>query len=104
MTPTLRNVATRSTFFHNGVIHDLTEAVEFYAQRDTDPSRWYPRARDGTILKFDDLPEPYRANGRDRSSVRRAPRSAPALTAPEIEDVVRVPQNVDRRVPAVSGY
>ncbi len=42
-TPTLRNVATRKAFFHNGVFHSLKDAVAFYATRDTDPGRWYPR-------------------------------------------------------------
>lgn len=43
MTPTLRNVALRKTFFHNGALHTLKEAVEFYVQRDTNPEKWYPR-------------------------------------------------------------
>ena len=34
ITPTLRNVATRHTFFHNGVFSSLTDAVGFYAKRD----------------------------------------------------------------------
>ena len=34
-TPSLRNVALRKTFFHNGAIHSLEDAVRFYAQRDT---------------------------------------------------------------------
>ena len=29
ITPTLRNVATRRAFFHNGVFHTLREAVAF---------------------------------------------------------------------------
>ena len=41
-TPTLRNVATRKVFFHNGVIHSLEQAVRFYATRDTMPELWYP--------------------------------------------------------------
>ncbi len=36
-TPTLRNVATRTVFFHNGRFHTLKEALRFYVQRDTDP-------------------------------------------------------------------
>ena len=35
--PGLRNVARRRSFFHNGLLHDLREAVAFYATRDTDP-------------------------------------------------------------------
>lgn len=55
-TPTLRNVATRGAFFHNGRFHTLKEALRFYVQRDTDPKRWYPAE------KFDDLPAAVRAN------------------------------------------
>jgi cytochrome c peroxidase len=36
-TPTLRNVATRSVFFHNGVITSLEQAVRFYNTRDVYP-------------------------------------------------------------------
>jgi cytochrome c peroxidase len=61
-TPSLRNVALRKVYFHNGVVHRLADAVRFYAERDTRPERWYPRAPDGTIRKYDDLPEMYRAN------------------------------------------
>lgn len=60
--PTLRNVALRQSFYHNGIYHTLREAVEFYATRDTDPGKWYPTAPDGTVRKFDDLPAPYQAN------------------------------------------
>jgi cytochrome c peroxidase len=61
-TPTLRNVATRKTFFHNGVFHDLRRAVAFYATRDSNPERWYPRNPDGSVHKFDDLPPQYLEN------------------------------------------
>ncbi len=40
--PTLRNVATRSAFFHNGVFHSLDQVVHFYNTRDTNPEFWYP--------------------------------------------------------------
>ena len=61
-TPTLRNVATRQVFFHNGSVHTLRDAVAFYATRDSDPARWFPRGADGLTLLFDDLPARYRAN------------------------------------------
>ncbi|HEY4041163.1 MAG TPA: cytochrome c peroxidase, partial [Rhodopila sp.] len=35
-TPTLRNVALKQSFYHNGIFHTLRDAVAFYAQRDTD--------------------------------------------------------------------
>src|SRR5262249_21348808 len=61
-TPTLRNVATREVFFHNGVVHTLRDAVAFYATRDSDAARWFPRGPGGVPLLFDDLPARYRAN------------------------------------------
>jgi cytochrome c peroxidase len=61
-TPTLRNVATRSVFFHNGRFHTLREALRFYVERDTDPQRWYPVRPNGSVETFDDLPPAYRAN------------------------------------------
>jgi cytochrome c peroxidase len=59
--PTLRNVATRGAFFHNGYFHTLKAALQFYVQRDTNPERWYPHGKDGAV-KFDDLPPAERAN------------------------------------------
>ena len=47
LTPTLRNVALRQRFFHNGAVHTLREAIEFYVERDTDPAKWYPRDATG---------------------------------------------------------
>jgi cytochrome c peroxidase len=61
-TPTLRNVARRDAFFHNGVFGNLRQVLQFYAQRDTLPWLWYPRNPDGTIDKADDLPVLLRAN------------------------------------------
>ena len=55
-TPTLRNVAARAVFFHNGRFHTLKEALRFYVRRDTDPRLWYPNE------KFDDLPAVVRGN------------------------------------------
>jgi len=88
MTPSLRTFATRTTFFHNGVFHTLKDVVSFYAQRDTDPGKWYPRDRDGRVLKFNDLPARYHGNVEMGSPFRREPGSAAALTDGEIDDVV----------------
>ena len=62
LTPTLRNVALRKVFFHNGVFRSLQEVQDFYNYRDTDPARFYPRAADGTVAKFDDIPAQFKAN------------------------------------------
>ena len=87
-TPSLRNVATRKTFFHNGVIHSLIDAVRFYAQRDTDADRWYSHDRTGLVVNFDDLPPRYRRNVETGPPFGRSPGGRPALTDTEIEDIV----------------
>jgi cytochrome c peroxidase len=83
-TPTLRNIATRNVFFHNGVITSLEQAIRFYNTRDTMPELWYPNVggtplktndpgfpsygliktqyQGGTVQKYNDLPTLYRAN------------------------------------------
>lgn len=86
--PSLRNVAARPVFFHNGVFHRLEDAVRFYAERDTQPQKWYPRAADGSIRKFDDLPEKYRANVDVEPPFDRRPGDAPAVTEQDIKDIV----------------
>ncbi|NEX62817.1 cytochrome-c peroxidase [Noviherbaspirillum galbum] len=88
--PTLRNVATRKVFFHNGVFSSLRDVVRFYVRRDTNPEEWYPRAADGTIDKFNDLPPAMRKNvNTTEGPYNRQPGMAPALTDDEIDDVVR---------------
>jgi len=79
--PPLRNVATRTTFFHNGVFHSLTQVLHFYNTRDTHPEYWYPShggngvpvdnpgyalqatyTPGATIDVFNDLPVEFRGN------------------------------------------
>jgi cytochrome c peroxidase len=62
LTPTLRNTATRRAFFHNGVFKTLEQVLDFYNFRDTNPEKVFPRAADGTVQKYDDLPQKYHAN------------------------------------------
>jgi cytochrome c peroxidase len=87
-TPSLRNVARRPVFLHNGVFHSLSEVVRFYAERDTKPRKWYPRSADGRILKFDDLPAAYVANLDTQVPFDRRAGDAPALSERDIEDIV----------------
>jgi cytochrome c peroxidase len=61
-TPTLRNVAARQVFFHNGRFHTLKEALRFYVQRDANPGEWYPHGDNGEVNTFDDLPAALRPN------------------------------------------
>ena len=87
-TPTLRNVAVKQAFFHNGIFHSLDEAVRFYAQRDTAPPRWYGRGVDGKVQRYDDLPSKYRDNVNVEAPFGQRPGAKPALTEAEIRDVV----------------
>lgn len=82
-TPSLRNVATRGAFFHNGRFHTLSEALRFYVERDTAPRQWYPHE------PFDDLP----ATLRDNVNRRNAPMTnrgggRPVWSAADVRDVV----------------
>jgi len=86
--PSLRNVALRQSFFHNGFFHSLRDAVAFYAERDTNPEKFYPRAADGTVQKYDDLPTEYQANVNVEPPFDRHRGDLPALTPAEIDDVV----------------
>jgi cytochrome c peroxidase len=87
-TPTLRNVATRKAFFHNGEIRSLREALEFYNTRDTNPERWYPSAH-GVVEKFNDLPPEYRANLDKQGPLDgRAPGSSPPMSEQDIDDLL----------------
>ena len=87
--PTLRNVATRRVFFHNGRFDSLRETIEFYVQRDTNPARWYPAAADGGVHKFDDLPPAYARNvNTSEGPYNRKPGEASALNAAEIDDLI----------------
>jgi cytochrome c peroxidase len=87
-TPTLRNVATRRVFFHNGRFHSLREALDFYSRRDTDPHLWYPMEAGGAG-KFDDLPPALRANVDTRNEpLTRKAGGVPVWTDAEIDDVI----------------
>ena len=87
--PSLRNVAQRHVFFHNGRFTTLKDALTFYVQRDTNPEKWYPQNLDGSVRKFDDVPADYRVNVNvDEAPYNRHPGDAPALNDAEIDDVI----------------
>jgi len=87
-TPSLRNVALRKSFFHNGLVHSLREAVAFYVERDTQPEKWFPSGRDGRVHKFDDLPAQFLTNVNREPPFGGKPGDRPALSAAEIGDIV----------------
>ncbi len=83
-TPSLRNVAVRTRFMHNGAITSLRDAVRFYATRSTDPAEWYGR---GPV--FDDLPAALRGNVNVVSTpLNRKPGSTPAISDADIDAIV----------------
>jgi cytochrome c peroxidase len=86
--PSLRNVATRKAFYHNGVFHSLEQAVAFYATRDTNPERWYPLGADGKAQKFNDLPGQYRGNIDAEPPFDKKQGEQPAMSAQDITDIV----------------
>ncbi|MEO7432250.1 MAG: cytochrome-c peroxidase, partial [Dokdonella sp.] len=88
-TPTLRNVALRRTFFHNGKFQSLRDVVAFYVTRDITPERWYSKDSAGRVEAYDDLPTEYRANiNRDPPFEGQAPGMKPRLDEREIDDVI----------------
>jgi cytochrome c peroxidase len=93
--PSLRNVALRQTFFHNGVFHSLRQVLEFYVERDTNPEKWYPRDGDGTVRKFDDLPPAYHANVNVEPPFDRRAGDKPALSGSEIDDIISFLQTLN---------
>jgi cytochrome c peroxidase len=72
-TPSLRNVALRKTFFHNGVFHTLRDAVQFHVRRDTAVA---------------DLPEKYRVNLWISAPFPQRHGDRAALNDQETDDVV----------------
>jgi cytochrome c peroxidase len=83
-TPSLRNVAVRTAFMHNGVFTKLRDVVSFYASRGTSPRRWYASG-----VKFDDVPKQYREYVNvDKAPYNRREGGTRALDDGEIDAVV----------------
>jgi cytochrome c peroxidase len=88
-TPSLRNVAVRKVFFHNGVFHSLEEVMHFYVERETKPGKWYPRLANGEIDRYNDLPARYKQNiDVVDAPFDRKEGDEPALNDAEIADVI----------------
>jgi len=88
-TPSLRNTDSRKVFFHNGVYHDLKDVMAFYAFRDTNPEKVYPRGRDGRVARFDDVPQAYLKNvDVTDPPFDRKPGGTPAMTTADMQDII----------------
>ncbi|KPC49926.1 cytochrome-c peroxidase [Amantichitinum ursilacus] len=87
-TPSLRNVATRKVFFHNGAFNDLEKVVHFYNERETNPGKWYAKDSHGKVIKYDDLPKQYVENINMEAPFNHKRGDKPPMTDAEIRDVV----------------
>jgi cytochrome c peroxidase len=87
-TPTLRNVALRKTYFHNGVFHTLKEVLDFYVTRDIAPQKWYSKSLDGKTVMYDDLPLKYHSNINKDIPFSPLAGNKPRLSKSEINDVI----------------
>ena len=82
--PSLRNVAVRQRFMHNGAFSKLRDVVAFYATRSTNPDLWYPHG-----AKFDDLPDRHRGNVNITSfPYNRHEGAPPAMDDADIDAIV----------------
>ncbi len=98
--PTLRNIAVTGPYLHNGVFEKLRDVVAFYATRDTDPGRWYPRGEKGKPAKYDDLPENYHGNVNVAEvPYDRKPGQKPRLSDREIDAIVAFLEALTDRTP-----
>src|SRR5262249_35191814 len=83
-TPSLRNVAVRESFGHNGVYKKLRDVVAFYAFRAVAPERIYPVGQ-----KWDDVPPKYFPNVNIYAPVyNRREGAAPPLSDAEVDAIV----------------
>ncbi len=83
-TVSLRNVALRHNFMHNGVFSDLSTVIDFYSTRNSNPTRWY-----GSTGIPNDLPLAYLPNIiHDRAPFNRPPSAGPLLNAAQSSDLL----------------
>jgi cytochrome c peroxidase len=94
-TPTLRNVAGRQAYFHNGGFHSLENVLKFYSERDSAPAKWYPAAS-GKVVVYDDLPASYRTNvDHVDEPFTRKPGDKPAFRGRDIDDLIAFLKTLD---------
>jgi cytochrome c peroxidase len=83
---TLRNIAVKNTYFHNGVFSNLNDVVSWYATRNSNSAHWYTKP-DGTAdILYNDLPVAYHANVEPTNAPGHP--IAPNLSATDIKNVV----------------
>jgi cytochrome c peroxidase len=87
--PTLRNVAIDGAYYHNAYFTSLRDAVAFYATRDTDAKRWYPKLKTGEADKFNDLPGAFKDNvNTEEVPYDRRPGQRPRFSDADVDALV----------------
>jgi cytochrome c peroxidase len=83
-TPSLRNVAVRDSFGHNGVHKHLRDVLTFYNLRAAQPGRIYPGGQ-----KFDDVPPRYRGNINIYAPIyNRREGAPPPMSEQDMDDLI----------------
>jgi cytochrome c peroxidase len=85
--PTLRTVAMKSSYEHNGVFGSLAQVLDFYVNRDITPQRFYRKADGSVDAAYNDLPLIYQGNREVRPPFTRVP-SGPRLSAGDTQDLI----------------
>ena len=86
--PTLRNVAIKRRFFHNGVFHSLSEVLDFYATRETSPARWYGRDAQGRPRRYNDLPRAFHGVVEQGAPFKPDRHGQPRLSPQDRRDII----------------
>ena len=88
-------------YLHNGLFTSLRDVVAFYATRDTNPERWFPKV-DGKVAKFNDLAPAQHENVNVKEvPYDRNPGEKPRLDDGEIDAIVAFLRTLtDRQPPA----
>ncbi len=82
--PSLRNVALRTAYMHNGYFGNLRNVVRFYSTRISNPVFWY-----GANVASNDLPAQYLGNVENtKAPFNRTALQGPLFTEAEITDIV----------------
>ena len=86
--PTLRNVAVKPRYFHNGAYSTLCDVVNFHLTRESVPAHWYVKADGKTPdLIYNDMPLAYIGNI-DKNQAPFSSTGAPRLSNAEINDLI----------------
>ncbi|MEP7344533.1 MAG: hypothetical protein ABI877_04685 [Gemmatimonadaceae bacterium] len=102
-TPSLRNVALRPVFFHNGAFNTLEDVLRFYAQRDLSPTTFYQHDASGRLKEYDDLPPRYRSNVSHEVPFSASVAGKPSFSDSEAADIIAfLGALTDGYVPAAS--